>query len=145
MRKRTLNLVNKRRKKMEYKTRQELNQLSLKAFGTSSKWQKLVNNGRPELYERDREVVVPENGQLAKKIFKDQKVMIHRYTVEEIKKHMMQILEDRHNEIKRREAEAQAAAAANTESTVALEGGNFENGMKVTGSGIPENTTVNNG
>jgi len=99
---------------MEYKTRQELNELSLKAFGTSSKWQKLVNNGRPELYERDREVVIPGANGLSKKVFKDQKLVLKRFTVEEIKKHMMQILEDRHNAEKKRleaiEAASQEAA-----------------------------------
>jgi len=109
-----LNLVEKRRKKMEYKTRQELNELSLKAFGTSSKWQKLVNNGRPELYERDREVVIPGANGLSKKVFKDQKLVLKRFTVEEIKKHMMQILEDRHTQEKIAKEALAAAAAEDT-------------------------------
>lgn len=88
---------------MEYKTRQELNALSLRAFGASSRWQKLVNKGRPQLYERDREVVIPsKDGILDKKTFTDQKVVLHRFTVEEVKNHMMQILEDRHNAEKKR-------------------------------------------
>lgn len=100
---------------MEYKTRQELNELSLKAFGTSSKWQKLVNKGRPQRYERDREIVVPsKNGNFEKKVFTDHKVVLQRFTVEEVKKHMMQILEDRHNAEKKRleaiEAASQEAA-----------------------------------
>ena len=82
---------------MEYKTRKELNQLSLMAFGASSRWQKFVNKGVPERYERDREVMVVEkDGKLGKKLFTDQKVVMKRYTAEEIKKYMMQVLEDRH-------------------------------------------------
>lgn len=101
---------------MEYKTRHELNELSLKAFGTSSKWQKLVNNGFLQTYERDREVMVVEkDGKLGKKLFTDRKVETKRFTVEEVRKHMMQILEDRHHAEKKRLEEA-AAAATDTKS-----------------------------
>jgi hypothetical protein len=99
---------------MEYKTRQELNELSLKAFGASSRWQKFVNRGVPQLYERDREVVLADQmGKLGKKVFTDQKVVIHRFTVEEVKKHMMQILEDRHTreKLQKEIAEQQALEA----------------------------------
>jgi hypothetical protein len=105
---------------MEYKTRQELNALSLKAFGTSSRWQKLVNNGTLQAYERDRQVVVPENGIFTKKVFTDRKVEIKRFTVEEVKKHMMQILEDRHNAEKKR---LEAIEAATTEDPTASQRG----------------------
>ena len=101
---------------MEYKTRKELDELSLRAFGTSSKWKKLVDKGIPQLYERDREVIVPnKDGQLSKKVYTEQKYVTKRYTAEEVKKHMMQILEDRHNAEKKRLEEALAAAENATE------------------------------
>lgn len=89
--------------KMEHKTKQELNELSLKAYGRSSKWQKLVEKGELQNYERDREIVVPSaNGQFEKKVFTEKKLVLKRFTVEEVKKHMMQILEDRHKTEKKR-------------------------------------------
>jgi hypothetical protein len=80
---------------MDTKTREELNALSKRAFGASSKWQKLVNNGIYEEYSRDREVMVPTaNGQLMKKTFTDKKKMARRYSVEEVRKLMEGILEN---------------------------------------------------
>lgn len=101
---------------MEYKTRQELNDLSLRAFGTSSRWQKLVNKGIPQAYERDRQVMVVEkDGSLGKKLFTDRKVELKRFTIDEVKTQMVQILEDRAN-AQKKQAEALAAAAAESES-----------------------------
>ena len=85
--------MTKRRMKMDRKTRENLNSLSKKAFGKSSKWQKLVNNGIYEPYERDREVMVPRaNGTAVKKVFTDKKFVCRRYTVEEVTKLMTDIL-----------------------------------------------------
>jgi hypothetical protein len=73
--------------------REELNQLSLRAFGSSSKWVKLVNKGVLEPMQREREVMVPKaNGQLVKKTFVDRKNVVKRYTVDEVKALMLQIL-----------------------------------------------------
>ena len=74
---------------MDRKTREELNALSKKVFGSTSKWQKLVNNGVAEPFERDREVMVTTaNGQLVKKVFTDRKYVNKRYSVEEVRKLM---------------------------------------------------------
>lgn len=79
---------------MDRKTREELNQLSKEAFGASSKWQKLVNRGVPEPYERKREVVIPRaNGELVTKTFTDHKYINKHYTVDEVRKVMTDILE----------------------------------------------------
>ena len=86
---------------MDRKTREELNDLSMECFGTSSRWQKIVNNGVLEPMERDREVLVPQlNGRLVKKVFTDKKTFIKSYTVEEVKKLMLDILEDRKKFVK---------------------------------------------
>jgi hypothetical protein len=78
---------------LTYQERQELNELSKKVFGTTSRWQKIVNDGVAEPMEREREVLVPKaNGQLVKKIFTDKKAVIKHYSVEEVKKLMEDIL-----------------------------------------------------
>jgi hypothetical protein len=126
--------------KMEYKTRQELNELSLKAFGVSSRWKKIMEYGVPELYERDREVVVPNiaMGKLEKKVFTDQKVVTKYYTAEEVKTYMMKIIEDRST----REKLKLEAALSENENTISVDNPNFPDGMPVTGPGIPDGTTV---
>ena len=79
---------------MDRKTREELNQLSKEAFGVSSKWQKLVNSGVSELYERERDVMVPKaNGEVSTKTFTDHKYVNKHYTVDEVRKVMTDILE----------------------------------------------------
>jgi len=80
---------------MDRQTREELNSLSKEAFGSSSRWQKLVNNGFAEPHEREREVMVPRNGSVIKKVFKDRKSILKRYSVDEIRKVMTEILEAR--------------------------------------------------
>ena len=81
---------------MTHQERQEMNELSKEAFGTSSRWQKIVNEGVLESMERKREVMVPKaNGGAMKKTFTDRKSVIRRYTVEEIRKAMEDILEAR--------------------------------------------------
>lgn len=44
---------------VNYEKRQELNALSKEVFGTSSRWQKLVNSGYAELVTREIEEAVP--------------------------------------------------------------------------------------
>jgi len=81
---------------MTYQERKELDQLSKECFGASSRWQKIVNNGVAETYERDREVLVPRaNGEIVKKVFTDQKAVIKHYSVEEVRKLMTDLLEKR--------------------------------------------------
>jgi len=72
--------------------REELNLLSKQAFGTTSKWQKLVNDGVKEPFERERKVMVPTSKGLREKTFVDRKSVLRRYTVEEVKKLMTDIL-----------------------------------------------------
>ena len=116
---------------MDYKTRQELNQLSKQVFGTSSKWQKLVNDGFPEAYGRDREVMIPRaNGEFVKKIFTEKKSIIKRYTVDEVRKLMEDVLESR-----RANAEALAASLA-TPQTPEIKVEEFSKGF------YPEGTTL---
>ena len=79
---------------LTYKERQELNELSLKTFGTTSKWQKLLDDGVSQLYTREREVMVPKaNGEITKKTFTDKEYRTKRYTVEEVRKAMVDALE----------------------------------------------------
>ena len=81
---------------MTYTERQELNELSKKVFGTSSRWQKIVNNGVAEPYEREHEVMVPNSrGGVTKKVFKHKKNVLRRYTVQEIRTLMEDILNNR--------------------------------------------------
>jgi hypothetical protein len=77
---------------MNRQTREELNQLSKEAFGTRSRWQKLVNNGFAELLERDREVMVPTRKGLELKTFTDRKYVSRHYTVDEVRKVMTDLL-----------------------------------------------------
>jgi hypothetical protein len=84
---------------MNRQTREELNALSKKVFGASSKWKKLMNSGILEPMERQREVMVPtRTGRIEKQTFTDRKCVIKRYTAEEVKKLMEDILEARNAE-----------------------------------------------
>lgn len=76
----------------------EMNRLSKEVFGTSSKWRKLVE-GVPETLQRDREVMIPTKYGPIKKVFTDKKIVFKRYTVEEVKQHMVDTLASRENKI----------------------------------------------
>ena len=81
---------------MTHNERQELNTLSKECFGVSSRWQKIMNNGVPEPYEREREVMVPRaNGEIVKKTFKDKKSVVRHYTLEEVKNLMVYLIAQR--------------------------------------------------
>lgn len=80
---------------MTYQERQELNTLSKLVFGTSSRWQKIVNNGVAEPHSRDREVVIPGPSGLKTKIFTDTKNIVKHFNVAEVKKLMETILSER--------------------------------------------------
>lgn len=82
---------------MTYQERQTLNALSKECFGTASRWKKLMDYGIAEEYERDREVMLPGNGEFVKKVFKDKKFVVKHYSLEEVKKLMEDILEKRRN------------------------------------------------
>lgn len=102
---------------MNRKTREELNEMSKKVFGTSSRWQKIVNNGIAEPYERDRKVMVPRaNGTLVEKVFVDKKSVVKHYTVDEVRKLMQDILESR-NTVKSTDKQIESE----TTETVAVE------------------------
>jgi hypothetical protein len=77
---------------MTHTERHELNALSKQVFGTSSRWQKIVQNGVSEPYSRDREVMVPGPNGIQKKTFTDTKNVIRRYTVDEVRTLMQGIL-----------------------------------------------------
>jgi hypothetical protein len=78
---------------MDRKTREELNDLSKRVWGSSSRWKKLVEKGFIEFFERDREVMVPGATGVKKKVFTDRKGVPRRYTIEEVRKVMMDLLE----------------------------------------------------
>lgn len=78
---------------LTYKEKQELNELSLRVFGTSSRWQKIVNYGVAEPFVREREVMVASPKGPVKKVFTDKKSVIKHYTVEEVRKLMLDLLE----------------------------------------------------
>lgn len=81
---------------MDRKTREELNKMSKEVFGSSSRWQKLVNKGIAEPYERQREVMVPKaNGAVMKKTFTDKKSVVRHMTVEEVTNLMKDMLKVR--------------------------------------------------
>ena len=80
---------------MNRELKSEMNKLSLEVFGSSSRWQKIVNNGISEPYERDREVIIPKNGKITKQIVTDTKNIMVRYTADEVKKMMEDVLEQR--------------------------------------------------
>lgn len=115
---------------LTYIKRQELNALSKQVFGTTSKWQKLVNNGVAEPFERDREVMVPRaDGTLVKKTFTDRKYVLKHYSVEEVEKLMTDVLKAR--------AELNTLRPADTTPEAPSQVGNV-----VSGEGIPEGTTI---
>jgi len=77
---------------MTRQLREELNLLSKQVFGTTSKWQKLVNDGVKEPYERERKVMVPTPTGLKEKTFVDKKSVVRRYGVEEVRKLMLDMV-----------------------------------------------------
>ena len=125
---------------MDTKTREELNALSKRAFGTSSKWQKLVNDGFYEEFTRDREVMIPKaNGELMKKVFTDKKKVARRYSVEEVRKLMEDILEKSNGS----NVGAIETGTKDTTKQFTIElPESFESGMVVKGEGIPEGAVV---
>lgn len=78
---------------MTYLEKQSLNALSKECFGTASRWKKLIDYGVAEEFEREREVMLPRNGEMVKKVFKDKKYIVKHYTVDEVRKLMEDILE----------------------------------------------------
>ena len=82
---------------MTHNEREELNALSLKVFGTSSKWKKLVEKGFYHHYDDTAEKVVPNTltGRLEKQQFSVPKSVHIRHTNESVKALMEKILADR--------------------------------------------------
>lgn len=79
---------------MNRKITEEMNALSKEAYGSSSRWRKLIEKGLPELWEREKEVMVPtRNGDVKKKVFKEHKYCLKRFTLEEVKADMEKIIE----------------------------------------------------
>lgn len=90
---------------MDRKTREELNEMSQKVFGAASRWQKLINKGVAETFEREREVMVPTlNHGLVKKTFTDRKSVVKHYSVEEVRKFMQDILDERQKQVDQHES-----------------------------------------
>lgn len=114
---------------MDRKTTEELNELSKKAFGSSSRWRKFMEKGVMEPMSRQREVTLPtKNGGLEIKVFTDHKSIIKRYTVDEIRDLMKALtVPPKH--------------ATSTVQAIDLDGP-FSSEMTVKGAGIPEGTTV---
>lgn len=84
---------------MDRKTREELNKMSKECFGTSSRWQKIMIHGVAEPMERDREVMIPTSRGIEKKVFTDKKSVVKHYSLEEVRKLMEDLLEDRRKQI----------------------------------------------
>lgn len=80
---------------MTRKTREELNELSKQVFGSTSRWQKIVDKGVAEPHTREREVMVPTRNGMEKKVFTDKKDVIKHYSVDEVRKLMEDILASR--------------------------------------------------
>lgn len=98
---------------MDSKTKQELNELSKQVFGKSSRWQKWVNKGIPEPFQKDRQVLIPNrNGTFTTKTFTDTKYVLKHYTVEEVRKFMEDVLSDRAAEAAAQAARVNAATPA---------------------------------
>lgn len=81
---------------MKREITEEMNALSKEVYGSSSRWRKLMDKGVPELWEREKEVVIPtRNGQVKTKVFKEHKYSIKRFTLEEVKEEMLKVLASR--------------------------------------------------
>ena len=82
---------------MTYQEREELNQLSLEVFGTSSRWKKLVEKGFQHKYNEKQKKIVPnmETRQLEEVEFDVPRNTLVRYTDETVKTLMLNILRDR--------------------------------------------------
>lgn len=121
---------------MDRKTREELNALSKEVFGTSSRWQKIMDHGVLEPYERDREVMIPQaNGRLLKKTFTDKKTVVRHYSLEEVKALMNELL------LKRKAGNAALAALQKSGTTEALPGDLFVKEAKAQTNEVPEGET----
>lgn len=117
---------------MNRKIREEMNELSLKVFGTTSKWKKILENGTIDVLERDREVMVPTRKGITMKVFKDRKTVTKYYTFDEVRKIMEDVLTDR----------AAQRAAFEARYPELGKGEDLLSGKIVTGSGVPEGTAV---
>lgn len=112
---------------MDRKTTEELNELSKKAFGSSSRWRKIVEKGVPEPMSRQREVTLPnKSGGLEVKVFTDHKNVLKRYSVDEIRDLMKALTAPPKHE----------TGSVTAVQTIDL------SGVSVTGAGIPEGSTV---
>ncbi len=110
-----------------YEERQELNELSRRVFGTTSRWKKILDNGSVDQMEREREVMVPQaNGSVKKKVFKDQKGVIKRYTVEDVRKLMLDLLA-KHNS----EGQEALAKISNSKQVISAPSSQFPEGCTV--------------
>ena len=87
---------------MSSKEREELNTLSLRAFGASSRWKKLVEKGFNHHYQDTVEKLVPNraNGILEKQQFSVPKAVHVRHTYESVKTLMEKILSNRDATVK---------------------------------------------
>lgn len=83
---------------MNRNDRETLNKLSKEVFGSSSKWQKLVNDGFTDTMTRDREAMIPSKNGPQMKTFVDKKLVNRRYTVEEVTQLMLDVLKKRNED-----------------------------------------------
>ena len=113
--------------------REQLNALSKRIFGSSSKWQKLVNKGHYEVFTRDREAMIPGALGMKKKTFTDKKSVLKHYTIAEVLQLMLDILKSRTPNV---------GHAVPGEPAPTIDLSPLQSGMTVKGDGIPENTTV---
>lgn len=109
----------------------ELNSLSKKIFGSTSKWRKMVEKGVWELVEEDVKKLVVKDGKETTEMVKEpvyytgkrencemKQHQLHRYTLEEVKEFMLTV-KDRQEQvrqaIKKIEEEQKAQKAAKLE------------------------------
>lgn len=87
---------------MKYEDRKALDELSLKAFGTSSKWKKLVENGFNHSYVEKQKKIVPNlvTRKLDEVEFDVRKTEHVRYSLEEVVVLMGKILKEREDRFK---------------------------------------------
>lgn len=103
---------------LTYQERQELNTLSEKAFGTASRWKKLLENGYYETWARDRQAMVTgPDGKMDKRTFTERKQVAKYPTLEEIRKFMADEIEKKNAIEALMKLEADKKSGENTETT----------------------------
>ena len=108
---------------IDRKLKEELKDLSLKVFGASSRWQKLVEKGTQEPMQRERTAMILEKGQPVEKTFIDRKSVTKFYTPEEVKALLTDIVREREEAIAKGKALSESILAKEAAEKAAKEAG----------------------